>query len=244
MKDPAFLFYDGDAARDVSHMNRLERGGYFDIMQAQRKFHGITMEQARKILGSDFDSIWPSIEMVMERGDDGKFRISWLTESIANRAKHAENQRKRIQDYWDKKKAEPPKRKNHGNTTVLPLVNENEIENEEEEVNAKANAKHLHAPMIKIYTDFMAKREVPPMIERADYAALKKIRAYLLTATTEDKVLEAWEHFLDTWERWPEWNQTKLRIRDIHSGMQNLVAHLKKTKKKSFESKLSEIWDN
>jgi hypothetical protein len=104
-KDPAFLFYDGDAARDVSHMNRIERGCYFDLIQAQRKFGGYTVEQARKILGKDFKKCWPAIEMILTMKDDGKYHIEWLSESTQKRKEHAEKQRKRIQDYWDKKKS-------------------------------------------------------------------------------------------------------------------------------------------
>jgi hypothetical protein len=138
-KDPAFLFYDGDAARDVSHMNRLERGAYFDLIQAQRKFGGCTVEQIRKIFGKDFDEVWPAIELILYKTDLGIYFIEWVQISIENRKDYAEKQRKRIQDYWDKKKNEEDKkeeiiipRNNHGITTVIPLVNENAIENENE----------------------------------------------------------------------------------------------------------------
>jgi hypothetical protein len=139
-KDPAFLFYDGDAARDVSHMNRLERGAYFDFLQAQRKFGGITAEQARKVLGRDFESCWPALEMVLTLGPDGKYFIEWVRESSAKRAENAELNRKRIQEYWDKKnkKTEIP-RNYRGNSTVLPLENENENEIVNEIVNTIEN---------------------------------------------------------------------------------------------------------
>lgn len=128
-KDPAFLFYDGDAARDVSHMNRLERGCYFDLIQAQRKFGGFTVEQIRKILGSDFENCWGAIEIILMRDEAGKFYIEWVRESMINRKEYAEKQRKRIQDYWDKKKEEdkeilPIPEKYHGTTAVVPLENE------------------------------------------------------------------------------------------------------------------------
>lgn len=126
-KDPAFLFYDGDAARDVSHMNRLERGCYFDLIQAQRKFGGYTMEQARKILGKDFDSCWGALELILSV-EDGVYFIEWVRVSILQRKEHAEIQRKRIQDYWDKKKKEEENRNIPGNTVVLPLEDENENE--------------------------------------------------------------------------------------------------------------------
>ncbi len=92
-KDPAFLFYSADASEDVSHMNRLERGAYFDFIQAQRKFHGITTEQARKILGKDFDEVWPALEMVLSCENDQYF-IRWMRDGIKKRAEYAEKQRK------------------------------------------------------------------------------------------------------------------------------------------------------
>lgn len=125
MKDPAFLFYDGDAARDVSHMNRLERGCYFDLIQAQRKFHGFAVEQARKILGSDFETCWPALELILHLEND-KYSIEWLANSLEKRTKYSETQRKRSQDYWDKKKIPGLFR---GISTDIPL--ENEIENKD-----------------------------------------------------------------------------------------------------------------
>ena len=147
MKDPAFLFYDGDAARDVSHMTRLERGCYFDFIQAQRKFHGITVEQARKILGKDFEECWPALELILQIDDEGKYFIEWIRFAEENRAQHAEKQRKRIQDYWDRKKKEEKNlkkeekendttvipRNKSGITTDIPYVNEIAIENENED---------------------------------------------------------------------------------------------------------------
>ena len=132
MKDPAFLFYDGDAARDVSHMNRLERGAYFDLIQAQRKFGGLTVEQIRKVLGKDFDEVWPALELILYKTETEKFYIEWVQVSIENRKQFAERQRKRIQDYWDEKKNNNDSnvipRNNHGITTDIPLENENENE--------------------------------------------------------------------------------------------------------------------
>jgi len=128
-KDPAFLFYDGDAARDVSHMNRLERGCYFDLIQAQRKFGGYTVEQARKILGKDFETCWEALELVLSC-ENGRYFIEWVDVSIKNRVEHSKKQRDRIQNYWNKVKSGEIPRNNPGITTVIPLENENENENE------------------------------------------------------------------------------------------------------------------
>src|ERR1700734_310262 len=117
-RDPAFLFYDGDAARDVSHMDRLERGAYFDLIQAQKKFHGYTTEQVRKLLGKDFETVWNALELILGQ-ENGVYFIPWLRISLEERSQKNEIQRKRIQDYWDRVK-------NHGNTTEHPPENEDE----------------------------------------------------------------------------------------------------------------------
>lgn len=92
-KDPAFLFYDGDAAKDVSHMNRLERGGYFDLIQAQRKFGRMDLSMIKKILGQDFEATWESIKMVMTYVEH-KFYISWLEESTEARKNYCLSRKK------------------------------------------------------------------------------------------------------------------------------------------------------
>lgn len=89
-KDPAFLFYDADAARDVSHMNRLERGGYFDIMQAQRKFGRLSIEQIEKVLKKDFKKCWHSISLVLVESD-GMYYIQWLEESTEKRKSYSKS---------------------------------------------------------------------------------------------------------------------------------------------------------
>ena len=53
-EDFCFTYYDGDAARDTTHMNRIERGAYHDLIISQRKFGHLTIDQVKKILGRDF----------------------------------------------------------------------------------------------------------------------------------------------------------------------------------------------
>lgn len=136
-RDPAFLFYDGDAARDVSHMNRLERGAYFDLIQAQRKYGFFTTDQIKKVLGHDFEIVWPALEVVLTKTDTGLLHIEWVTNSSIKRNEYTERQRKRKQEYWDKLRSQElnfnqensKPRLYHGITTEIPLIeNENEIE--------------------------------------------------------------------------------------------------------------------
>lgn len=71
-------------------MNRLERGCYFDFIQAQKKFGAMSLPVIKKILGIDFDSCWPSLKMCLTYDKDMYF-ISWLQESIEKRKKYSES---------------------------------------------------------------------------------------------------------------------------------------------------------
>jgi NACalpha-BTF3-like transcription factor len=81
-QDFCFTYYDGDAARDMAHMTRLERGAYSDIIISQRKFGHLPIDRIKKTLGKDFDECWSSIEIVMVKDDQEKYYIEWLENSI------------------------------------------------------------------------------------------------------------------------------------------------------------------
>jgi len=126
-KDPAFLFYDADAAKDVSHMNRVERGGYFDIIQAQRKFGRMNIDIIKKVLGHDFETVWESIKIVMTYVDDMYF-IFWVEESINKRKNYCESR----STNRNKGKINKIKKQHMSNiceSYVEHMVNENENEN-------------------------------------------------------------------------------------------------------------------
>lgn len=118
-KDPAFLFYPSDASLHTQFMNRLERGAYFDLVKSQRMFHGFTAVQLRKVLGRDYDEVWPALELVLKKDDDGLYYIDWVRESLEKRANYSKKQSERVSKRWN----------NDGNTAVLPQ-RENENENE------------------------------------------------------------------------------------------------------------------
>ena len=197
-RDPAFLFYDGDAARDVSHMNRLERGAYFDFIQAQRKFGGVTVEQVRKIIGKDFDACWPSLEMVLTVVD-GVYFIQWVKDSTEKRAKFAQIQKERIQTYWDKKHTPVIPRNNHGKSTDLPYANEieNEIENEDvtETYPVKEVIEYLN---LKAGKNYSTKTEANKKPIRARFAEGKTLDDFkgVIDKKTKEWTGTDWEKFL------------------------------------------------
>lgn len=90
--DFCFTYYDGDAARDMAHMNRLERGAYTDIIISQRKFGHLSEDQIKKILGRDFAECWGAIELILKKDTAGLFFIEWLETSESKAKKHSKHQ--------------------------------------------------------------------------------------------------------------------------------------------------------
>lgn len=116
-EDFCYTHYDGDEARDMTHMNRIERGAYTDIRIFQRKVGHLTIDQIKKVLSKDFEECWPAIEMVMKRDEQGKYFIEWLENSLNRAKKHSNKQSEN-----GKNGGRPPKNK--------PNINPNETQTE------------------------------------------------------------------------------------------------------------------
>lgn len=91
-EDFCFTYYDGDAARDKAHMNRLERGAYDDIISAQRKRGHLSIDDLKKVLSNDFINCWPSLEWVLLKDQEGKYFIEWVDKSIEKMRRHSKKQ--------------------------------------------------------------------------------------------------------------------------------------------------------
>lgn len=113
-EDFCYTYYDGDAARDKAHMDRLERGAYDDLISLQRKVGPFTLDQAKKVLSKDFVECWPAQEMILKTDEQGRFFIDWLKNSVEKSRAHSIKQKIKIDEYWNKKRAE----KNQADTTV------------------------------------------------------------------------------------------------------------------------------
>lgn len=137
-KDPAFLFYDGDAARDVSHMNRLERGAYFDVMQAQRKFGRMTLDIIRKVLGKDFETVWESLKICLSY-DNHMYFIEWVENSTNKRKAYSESRKHNRLS------------KNDGHMLNICKTYEEHMENENENKNMSYDFKSVFDRFKKSY---------------------------------------------------------------------------------------------
>jgi hypothetical protein len=130
-EDFCFTYYDGDAARDKAHMNRLQRGAYDDIISAQRKRGHLSIDDIKRVLSKDFDECWPALEWVLKKDDAQNFFIEWVDKSIEKMRKHSEKQKEKVNARWGKNKPDTyPKdttvlpQNNHGTDSVIPLENE------------------------------------------------------------------------------------------------------------------------
>jgi hypothetical protein len=101
-EDFCFTYYDGDAARDKAHMNRLERGAYDDIISAQRKKGNLTIDDLKKVLGLDFETCFPALEWILIKDEDEKYFIEWLANSLQKSKSHSKKQKANIAKRWDK----------------------------------------------------------------------------------------------------------------------------------------------
>ncbi len=116
-EDFCFTYYDGDALRDMSHMNRLERGAYNDFVLQQRKFGRMNLEQIKKILGKDFEECWPALNLVLIFTESDKtYHLEWLEESIAKMRKHSKKQSENVTKRYQQSTKRKPKTK-----VVTPL---------------------------------------------------------------------------------------------------------------------------
>lgn len=131
-EDFCFTYYDGDAARDTTHMNRLERGAYHDLVISQRKFGHLNLDQVKKILGKDFNECWPAIELIMKVDTDGRFFIEWLETSVTKAKRHSKKQSQNVTKRYQKSTNDLPK-----NNLVVPLGDGNGDGNGIEENNNK-----------------------------------------------------------------------------------------------------------
>lgn len=184
-KDPAFLFYPGDASNDTQFMNRLERGAYFDLMKAHRLFgsRGLTAAQVRHVLGNDFEGTWEAMKVVMSQEND-LFFIPWVRESIEKREEFSKRQSER---------ALKP-RLNHGNAVAVPCENENENERKGKGVKGKRG---LPVPKDFVPTEEMTKWAKKIGVADSGAATLQFLDYHRARGT----VFKDWEAGWRTWMR-------------------------------------------
>jgi len=185
-EDFCFTYYDGDAARDKAHMNRLQRGAYDDIISAQRKRGHLSLEDIKRVLSGDFDACWPALEWVLKIDEAGKFFIEWVDKSIEKMRKHSQTQKERVEKYWAEKKKDHNgntnniPRNNHGIDLEEPLEDGNGDGNEEGFKEGGAGETIPVGIVPDMLQEFMSTNPDYPSDQLTDFPALRLIAGKIL----------------------------------------------------------------
>ncbi len=214
-KDPAFLYYDGDAAKDMAHMNRLERGAYIDLVHAQKKFGRLSLDIIKKVLGRDFDNCWVSIELILTRIDE-KYFIEWLENSIARRENFSEsrrqNRRKKdqkgtcVEDMMNISEHMNKICETHVEHMEIEIENEIIIEEENEKTNVPVSAETDNPYLIPAMMQTWQKHKtLYPVQNDKDFPALQGIAEFICIQSNtpyNPRDGECMSTILANWGKW------------------------------------------
>jgi hypothetical protein len=221
--DFCFTYYDGDAARDMAHMNRLERGCYTDLIISQRKFGAMSLDFIKKILSKDFEECWPSIEVILIKTDDDKYYIEWLQTSIEKMKSESKHQAENGKKGGRPKKANDNPNETHlkandnpdesqknpledgdGNEYVNEIIKQlNSIEDLVIPEDEQKNYVMLVVEMVKMFIDenpgyfFHKETDYPACLQIAyKIAAMKKWNRDSVLNTNKESCLQAWKKII------------------------------------------------
>jgi len=180
--DFCFTYYDGDATRDMQHMDRLCRGAYHDLIIMQRKVPGgrLTMDHIRAVLGKDFEACWYSLLVVLKKDGDC-FYIEWVENSIERMRKSSEKQSENARKRWEKEKSDFNAMAYNKDTTALKnYTNAMPLENgygyEQDSLKRGEGEKLLVPQMLTVLKDHLPHYAVSP---GRDFQPLYDIAAFL-----------------------------------------------------------------
>lgn len=90
-KDPAVNWYFDNWAGGTLGLNRMQKGCYMDLLNAQFQLGHLSLEHVKNILGSDFTQ-WNVLKVKFEQDEQGNFFNERLAAEIVKREKFREKQ--------------------------------------------------------------------------------------------------------------------------------------------------------
>jgi len=111
-KDPAILFYTSDFISGTLTMTNEQRGKYIILLCLQHQGGHLSYDDMIMVCGGEDSKIFAKFLI----DEDGKYYQKRMESEVVKRAKHSDKQRENIMKRWNKS----------GNTTVLPLEDEDE----------------------------------------------------------------------------------------------------------------------
>lgn len=253
-EDFCFTYYDGDAARDVAHMNRLERGAYHDFIVSQRKFGHLSLSLIKKTFGSDFEKVWEALEIVLKKDAAGNYFIEWLENSIEKMRRQSDHQSRNGKLGGRPKKSELKANKNpvesQTETHEKPLENGDGNVNGYEAVFKSGDEKFIVPQMCKLWYEsfpaYTADKE-------NDFEGMGKILGFMTRQAginnehdqnSQIKVLNTLQLIADQVNREPFWINKP--IKSIANSIQEFYNKIKNpvNGKESKAGKLQSIRDD
>jgi len=220
--DFCFTYYDGDATRDMAHMNRLERGAYNDVIIQQRQRGHLSKDDLKKFLSKDFDAVWPALEWILKVDLDGKYFIEWLDNSEKKAAAHSKKQANNVSNRYQTSTNELPK-----NTLVIPLGDgDGNEEEDKDELKGGAGEKFLIPEMQEIF-----KKNIPSYgpDKKRDYEPLLSIAQFISSQTgpglNKNFVIREWEKIC-VWIAQDPFYRTKA-LKSISNHIQEIIQKAK-----------------
>lgn len=112
-KDPAILFYFNDWHGGTVTFSRFLKGCYMDLLHAQFNSGGLSIDEIKTVLGSDFGSSWPTLQKKFKIEEDGLYYNKRLLFEKNRRQEFKISQSEKSKKRWDN-----------------PSISQKEIENE------------------------------------------------------------------------------------------------------------------
>lgn len=192
-KDPAFLFYSQDFQTGTQFFTDEQVGKYIRLLIAQHQHGHLSEKQILHIC----KVIDPEIMEKFEKDPQGLFFNARLDQEAEKRRRFCDKQKSTVATRWKNQKDTTVLPKTyHGNTTVLPLENENEIENEDEN---------------KTIIENVLKAEKPKKQKKPDP---------VITYPWDSEV------FKDTWQRWKTYKKEQFKFSYKPTGEQAALMSL------------------
>lgn len=138
-KDPAMLWYWNDWNSGTVTLSRYLKGCYIDVLHAQFNNGHLSLEEIKTVLGSDFESSWPTLQKKFETDQNGLFF------------------NKRLEQEQEKRRAFTESRRTNRMSTHMNKHMIAHMENENEDVNRNDNEVELH-PTFKDFWDAYGKK--------------------------------------------------------------------------------------
>lgn len=92
-KDPACLWYWADWNGGTFTMSRALKGAYMDLLFAQFNNGRLSLDEIKTVLGSDFGSMWPTLQKKFVKDDEGFYCNQKLHEESIKRKSFTKSRR-------------------------------------------------------------------------------------------------------------------------------------------------------